>query len=152
MIDLYENIKNRRLELGMKQEDLAKKTGYSGKSMIAKIEKGLVDISQSKIELFAKALDTTPQELMGWGSDSEDAESVKSRVTDWHKAMATGDPDLYLFEKYKSDPIFWENIRLLFYLPPQKKETVYAVIQGQALIAAEDEKKDGSNSESSRVG
>ena len=33
--------------------------------MICKIEKGVVDIPQSKISLFASALGTTPGELMG---------------------------------------------------------------------------------------
>lgn len=65
MIDLYKNIKAKRLELGMTQDELAKKLGYSGKSMIAKIESGKVDLSQSKIIAFAKALDTDPGELMG---------------------------------------------------------------------------------------
>lgn len=71
MLDLYTNIKSRRLELDMTQEELAEKTGYSGKSMIAKIEKGKVDLPQSKILLFAKALETTPTYLMGWVSNPD---------------------------------------------------------------------------------
>lgn len=66
MLDLYKNIKSRRLELDMTQSELAKKLGYSDKSMIAKIEKGNVDLSQSKISAFAKALYTTEIDLMGW--------------------------------------------------------------------------------------
>lgn len=63
---LYINIKNRRLELGMSQEELAIKMGYTSRSTIAKIEAGKNDIPQSKIQAFAKALDTTPGALMGW--------------------------------------------------------------------------------------
>ena len=55
-MQLYENIKRRRNELNMTQTELAQKTGYSDKSMIAKIEKGVVDIPISKIDEFAKAL------------------------------------------------------------------------------------------------
>ena len=66
MLKLYENIKNRRLELGMTQSHLAEKLGYADKSMIAKIEKGGVDLPQSKIVAFAEALKTDPAELMGW--------------------------------------------------------------------------------------
>ncbi len=84
--------------------------------------------------------------------ESEEAESVKARVTDWHQAMAADDPDLFLYYKYKSDPVFWENIRFLFYLPAQKRETVYAVIRGQVLTTAEEEKKEGVNSASFKVG
>lgn len=66
MLKLYSNIKSLREELGYSQDDLAKKTGYTSRSSIAKIEKGLVDLSQTKIDLFANALKTTPAKLMGW--------------------------------------------------------------------------------------
>lgn len=49
----------------MTQSELAEKLGYADKSMIAKIEKGLVDLPQSKILAFAKALSISPGELMG---------------------------------------------------------------------------------------
>lgn len=78
MIKLYENIRYFRELLGMSQEELAKKTGYTSRSSIAKIENGDVDISQSKIEEFAKALQTTPTKLLGWDSDID---SVKNIVT-----------------------------------------------------------------------
>lgn len=59
-----------RLERGMSQDTLAKLTGYTDRSSIAKIEKGLVDLQQSKIELFAKALGTSSRELVGWSNDN----------------------------------------------------------------------------------
>lgn len=65
MLDLYRNIKERRLALGLTQGELAKRTGYSDKSMIAKIEAGKVDLPQSKIVAFAKALATDPGDLLG---------------------------------------------------------------------------------------
>lgn len=65
MLELYRNIKKYRKELKMSQEELAKKTGYTDRSSIAKIEKGMVDLPQSKILLFAEALNVTPGELMG---------------------------------------------------------------------------------------
>ena len=65
MLDLYKNIRIKRKELGMSQEELAKKVGYTSRSTIARIEKGEIDIPQSKIKAFAKALNTTPGELMG---------------------------------------------------------------------------------------
>lgn len=65
MLELYENIRNIRIERGLSQEELAKKTGYTDRSSIAKIEKGNVDLPQSKIMLFAKALGVTPGSLMG---------------------------------------------------------------------------------------
>lgn len=65
-ITLYKNIKKRRLQLGLTQSELAEKLGYADKSAIAKIEKGLVDLPQSKIKAFADVLETTPAEIMGW--------------------------------------------------------------------------------------
>ena len=69
MMKLYENIKKRRLELHMSQQQLAELTGYADKSMIAKIEKGQVDLSQSKLELFAKVLGVKPGDLLGTTED-----------------------------------------------------------------------------------
>lgn len=72
MNKLYKNIKDRRIELGLTQAELAKKVGYSDKSMIAKIESGIVDITRNKIMQFAEALGTTPAYLMGWEDSPTD--------------------------------------------------------------------------------
>lgn len=71
MLKVYENIRKRRLELGLSQQKLAEMTGYTDKSAIAHIEKGERDIAHSKLELFAKALRTTPWDLLGSTEDSE---------------------------------------------------------------------------------
>lgn len=63
---LYENIKRLRKERKLSQEDLAKLTGYTDRSSIAKIERGEVDLNQSKIQAFANAFNVTPQYLMGY--------------------------------------------------------------------------------------
>lgn len=76
MLELYKNIKRRRQQLKMTQTGLALKMGYADKSMIAKIEKGNVDLPQSKILAFANALETTPGELMGWDYETEATETV----------------------------------------------------------------------------
>ena len=77
-MEIYEIIKQRRLELKMSQQELADLTGYTDRSSIAKIERGLVDLTQSKIEAFAKALHTTPSYLMGWTEVNEAAESTNA--------------------------------------------------------------------------
>lgn len=69
-MELYQRIKARREELGMSQNELAKRLGYKDRSTIAKIEAGINDITQSKIEAFAKALNTTASDLMGWDESS----------------------------------------------------------------------------------
>lgn len=72
MLQLYENIKKRRLELNMSQQELAESVGYKGKSMISQVENGLVDLPESMIMKFASALDTTPSYLMGWEDEDGD--------------------------------------------------------------------------------
>lgn len=58
------NIKKRRYELRMSQQDLADAMGYSTRSTIAKIESGENDVSQKKLQKFATALDTTVEALI----------------------------------------------------------------------------------------
>lgn len=65
-MDLHENIKLLRETRGLSQQELAALVGYTDRSSIAKIEAGQVDLSQSKIAAFAKALGVSPAYLMGW--------------------------------------------------------------------------------------
>lgn len=81
MNPLYANIRNRRMELGMSQEELAQKMGYTSRSTIAKIESGKNDIPQSKIQAFAVALNTTPGRLMGWDNEELKAPEISSDIT-----------------------------------------------------------------------
>lgn len=64
--DIRIRIKARREELGLTQEELAHRVGYSSKSTIQKIERGVNALRQEKIAQLAHALATTPYWLMGW--------------------------------------------------------------------------------------
>lgn len=80
MLQLYENIKIMRKEAKMTQEELARRTGYTDRSSIARIEKGEIDLPQSKIKQFAEALGTTPGHLMGWDAEPEDLGAIAAQV------------------------------------------------------------------------
>lgn len=81
MIELYKNIKELREQKGLSQDELAKLTGYTSRSSIAKIEKGEVDLTRSKIIAFAKALETTPSYLMGWDKKwDKEAKQFEDRI------------------------------------------------------------------------
>ncbi len=67
MSELSRRILQRRLELGLSQEELAQRMGYRSKSSITKLEKGVNDIPQSKVEEFAAALETTTRMADGAG-------------------------------------------------------------------------------------
>lgn len=82
MLALYKNIKAKRLALGMSQDELAKKTGYSDRTSISKIESGKVDLSQTKIYEFAIALNTTPGELLGFDQDENASNDFSTNSSD----------------------------------------------------------------------
>lgn len=78
MLQLYNNIKTRRIAMGMTQSELAEKAGYADKSMIAKIEKGSIDLPQSKIIAFAQILEVDPGELMGLDGTIQDKQYISN--------------------------------------------------------------------------
>ena len=113
MSSLGENIKNRRIELGLSQEELADKLGYKSRSTIAKIESGINDLTQSKIAAFANVLNTTRSQLMG---DSDKTTVASTPADDLSKygihpikkkrfrmlgSIACGEP-IYCDEEYKT--------------------------------------------------
>ncbi len=73
---LGEKIKQRRLELNMTQQELADKIGYETRGAVNKIEKGLVDVTQTKMYLIAEALKTSPAWLMEGNDASLTFESI----------------------------------------------------------------------------
>lgn len=66
-------IKGLREDKKLSQSGLAALVGYKDKTAIAKVEAGKVDLPQSKISAFAKALNTTTSYLF---SDEEDDEQI----------------------------------------------------------------------------
>ena len=79
-MEIGDRIKLRREELGMSQEELAKKVGYKSRSSVNKIETDGRGLPQNKIVMFARALQTTPADLMGW--TAEDAAGAMADLTD----------------------------------------------------------------------
>lgn len=63
-MSLGANIKKRRIERNMSQQELADALGYRTRSTIAKIESGKNDVSQKKLIKFAAALGTTVDALI----------------------------------------------------------------------------------------
>ena len=97
MLTLYENIKNRREELGMTKVRLAELVGYD-RSVITKIEQGKVDLTQSKISAIAKALQTTTMKLMGDEEGDDTPSNIlplpKTRKIPLLGTIACGEPIL----------------------------------------------------------
>ena len=97
MLKLYENIRACRKAAKMTQEELARRTGYTDRSSIARVEKGEIDLPQSKILQFADALGVTPGHLMGW--DEKPAEELQDMGA--MAARVLMDPDaVEVMQKY----------------------------------------------------
>ncbi len=60
-----ERIKELRKALKMSQEELANRTGYTDRSTISKIEKGVIELDETGISNFAKVLGVTVAQLLG---------------------------------------------------------------------------------------
>ena len=72
--EIGRRIRELRIQKGLSQEELAKAVGYTSKnsrSTINKVEKGQNDITQSKLEAYAKALDVSVLCLLGYNTPSE---------------------------------------------------------------------------------
>lgn len=64
-MDLANKVRTRRCELGLSQEELARRMGYNSRTSINKIENGR-PCSQKIIARLADALDVSIAYLMGW--------------------------------------------------------------------------------------
>lgn len=114
-MELYENIRSRRIALKMTQQELAQKLGYKSTSTIAKIESGVNDIPQAKLSAFADALNTTPADLMGLNSVAPVQNLPKNTVT---CTISKGKPQLEKLIK-KLDSLSEKDLnRLLSVIKP----------------------------------
>lgn len=106
LVEMGKKIKDLRLKKGYSQEELAKKMGYTSRSTINKIEKGLVDIPQSKITDFASVLDTTPLYLLNWVDNPNDNKNLiqiqkeNGQVIKYYLSNETTDKIIELIDKY----------------------------------------------------
>lgn len=75
MEELSDRVKKRRLELGLTQEELAKRMGYSSRVSINKIEMGR-PISQKIISRLSVALNVSEAYLMGWTENEQMLSSI----------------------------------------------------------------------------
>ena len=70
-----ERIRHQRENIGMSQEELAKKLGYKDRSSVSKIEKESdMNITLEMVQKFADVLRCSPAYLMGWLDDSNNSE------------------------------------------------------------------------------
>lgn len=101
-MNIGDRIKEKRLELNLSQDELAKKVGYKSRSSIQKIEASR-NLPLDKVTKMARALGCTEAYLMGWTEDchisdtnlpiiSEDANL--SKAIELFKAYSKANPDV----------------------------------------------------------
>lgn len=106
-MNIGEKIKQRRLELGWSQRDLAYRMGYTNNSTIVKIEKGIVDVSQSRVMQFSDVLGVSIAYLMDW-EDEQKKNDIQS--------------DIIL--RMRTDSLFMSAVENLYNLDKEKLETI----------------------------
>jgi len=84
---IAENIKFKRLEMGLSQQELADKMGYKTRSTITKIESGENTVSEYKLARFAKVLDTTV-DFIKTGVASSGNEAGTGKIKEGNKTIA----------------------------------------------------------------
>lgn len=75
-----DRIRQRRLELGLTQLELAKRLGFSTKAAVSKVECQGDNVTLKNVEKFALALHCAPAYLMGWNDEKYDNDPT------YHKA------------------------------------------------------------------
>lgn len=79
-MELSDRVRIKRNELGLTQDELARKMSYKSRVSINKIENGRA-VTQKIIVKLAEALETTPSYLMGW-DDEEKKEKLNKKWND----------------------------------------------------------------------
>lgn len=82
-----EKIKQRRIQLGMTQTELAEKMGYKSKSAVCRIETNVeTNLSFERIGRFAKVLQVSPLEFMDPGADFFIRDDEKEMLIEYRAA------------------------------------------------------------------
>ena len=141
LVQVGSRIRHLRKQQKLTQEQLAQKTGYTSRSSINKIEKGLVDLPQSKISEIAEALETTPAYLMGWEENDDfallqlfAARPVKTKRLPMLGNVACGEP-IFTNEEYDSFVDADEDLHADFCLKAQGDSMINArIFDGDTLF------------------
>ena len=106
-MEIGEKIKLRRQQLEWSQRELARRMGYTNNSTIAKIEQGIVDVSQSRVVQFSQVLGVSIAWLM-----------------DWEEIEKKNDQLVPLVTRLRKDDAFFNAVQMLDTLTPQQFEAV----------------------------
>jgi transcriptional regulator with XRE-family HTH domain len=119
-------IRTLRQQCGLSQDDLAHMAGYTSRSSINKVEKGLVDLPQSKISLIASALGVTPTYLLyGDKSPAQSNTPTKNELDEGEKIWL----DLYHRISDESRSMLVKLVDAFDNLPTEERQFLLSVIE-----------------------
>ena len=102
-----ERIKNRRIELNITQDELARRLGYSDKSSISRMENSS-KLTLNKVQLLAEALNVSPSYLMGWEDEYNTDIDIKNNSGNVSNSFGSDSNDTntntYTTNNYYSSP------------------------------------------------
>ena len=108
-----DRIKAQRQKLGWSQRDLAQRMGYKNHSVIARIETGTVDITQSRLNQFASVLGVSHAYLLGVVSEEASVQNAKMKQ---------------IIVKMRKDPEFFEAVSNLTDLSDKDFSNIYGLL------------------------
>lgn len=75
-----QRIRERRKELGLSQEELARRLGNKSRASVCTVEKDKEDLTTTRIRQYAEALECTPAYLMGWKDERGDTTAYRELI------------------------------------------------------------------------
>lgn len=115
-----------RKQCGLSQDDLARLAGYTSRSSINKIEKGLVDLPQSKISLIASALGVSPTYILyGDKNPQENTTPTEGELDEGEKIWL----DLYHRISEDSRDMLVKLVDAFDNLPAEERKFLLSVIE-----------------------
>ena len=82
-----ERIREKRIELGLTQDELAQRMGYKGRTSVCVAETKGDNVTTTKVAKFAEALGVSSKYLMGYEEETETANAVSSKTLDLIKDL-----------------------------------------------------------------
>lgn len=83
ILNIGDRIRNRRIEVGLSVEDVAKKLGKNRATVYRYESNDIENLPTTVLEPLSKILDTTPAQLMGW----DDLDTIKTDIVKIEKGI-----------------------------------------------------------------
>lgn len=112
-----ERIKQRRIELGLSQEELAKRLGNKSRASVCTVEKDKEDMTTDRVRKYAKALECSPAYLMGW----EEKPTTIKKISD---ITLSPEEEEIIYAYRKADEVDKNSVRKILNVSIGEKEGV----------------------------